>query len=100
MILNFCFSSVVGRPFAVPPCMILVIIRMKVLSKGAMVYNKFYGPHEQFWGKRRELISEHQVTMKYAGIKSPPEGRWFHLTSKNSSHQTSFYFVSRELLYT
>jgi hypothetical protein len=55
---------------------------MKVLSKGAMVYNKFYGPHEQFWEKRPELISEHQVTMKYAGIKSPPEGRWFHLTSK------------------
>jgi hypothetical protein len=80
--------------------MIPVIIRMKVLSKGAMVYNKSCGPHEQFWGKRRELISERQVTMKYAGIKSPPEGRWFHLTSKNSSHQTPFYFVSREPLYT
>jgi len=72
--------------------MIPVIIRMKVLSNGAMVYNKLCGPHEHFWGKRRGLISERQVTMKYAGIKSPPEGRWF--------HQTSFYFVSRELLYT
>jgi hypothetical protein len=100
MIQNLCFSQVVGSPFAMVISMVLVILRMSVLSKGAMVYNKFYGSHEQFWGKRRELISEHQVTMKYAGIKSPPEGRWFHLTSKNSSHQTSFYFVSRELLYT
>ncbi len=80
--------------------MILVIIRMKAHSKGAMVYDKFYGPHEQCLGGRQELNSEHQVTMKYAEIKSLPEGRLFHLTSKNSPHQTSFYFVSRELLYT
>jgi len=73
---------------------------MEVLSKDTMVYNEFCGTHEQFWRKHRELIPEHQVTMKYAAIKSPPEGRWFHLTSKNSSHQTSFYFVSREFLYT
>ena len=44
------------------------------------------------------FFTEHQVTMKYAGIKSPFEGRWFHLTSENSSQQTSFYFVLREIL--
>ena len=80
--------------------MILLIIRMKILSKGAMVYKIFYGPHEQFWGKRCKLISERPVTLKYAGIKSPPEGRWFYLTSDNSSHETTLYFVSREILYT
>jgi hypothetical protein len=80
--------------------MVLVSIPMKVLFKGAMVYNKFYGPHEQFWRKPRQLIFEHGVTMKYGGIKREPEGRCFHLTSKNSFHQTSIYFVSRELLYT
>ncbi len=33
MIPNSCLSPVVGRPFAVTLCMILVIIRMKVFSK-------------------------------------------------------------------
>jgi quinol monooxygenase YgiN len=36
MTLNFPFSSVVGRPFAVSIFMILVIIRMKVLSEKRM----------------------------------------------------------------
>ena len=33
MIPNFYFPPVVGKPFAIIICMILVIIRMKVLSK-------------------------------------------------------------------
>ena len=33
MILNSCFFRVVGRPFAIAPCMILVIIRMKVFGE-------------------------------------------------------------------
>jgi len=32
-----------------------------MLGLGAMVCKNFYGPHEQFCGIRRELISEHQV---------------------------------------
>jgi quinol monooxygenase YgiN len=33
---NLCFSSVVGKPLAITICMILAIIRMKVLSEKRM----------------------------------------------------------------
>jgi quinol monooxygenase YgiN len=36
MILNSCLSPVVGRPFANTNCMIVVIIRMKVLNEKRM----------------------------------------------------------------